>query len=625
MTTVRLTVGQAVVRFLTNQWTERDGAEHRLIEGCFGIFGHGNVAGIGQALLEAELNAPGSMPYYQGRNEQAMVHAAVGFARARKRLSTLACTTSVGPGATNMVTGAALATINRLPVLLLPGDVFATRPADPVLQQLEHPISRDFSVNDTFRPVSRFFDRIDRPEQLPEALLGAMRVLTDPVETGAVTICLPEDVQAEAFDWPEELFSRRVWHVDRPAPDTAALERAVALLRKSHRPLIVAGGGVLYSEATVALAAFATAAGIPVAETQAGKGSLAFDHPLAVGAIGATGTTAANALARTADVVLGIGTRWTDFTTASRSAFAADGVRFISCNIARLDASKEGSTVLVGDARSSVEALREALSGWSTSPGYAAEARSLAAEWERTVEEAYQERHLPLPAQSEVIGVVNEVSRSHDVLVCAAGSMPGDLHKLWRTKEPGGYHVEYGYSCMGYEIAGGLGVKLADPDRDVYVMVGDGSYLMMAQELVTAVQEHVKLTVVLVVNHGFASIGALSSSVGSQRFGTAYRFRNDDTGRLDGPPLPTDLALNAESLGAHVVRTRTIDELRDALVDARSSSGPTVVCIETDPLLAAPSSDAWWDVPVAEVSHLTSTVEARRAYEKDKHLQHHYL
>jgi len=625
VSTIRLTVGQAVVRFLTNQWSERDGEEHRLVEGCFGIFGHGNVAGIGQALLEAELESPGSMTYHQGRNEQAMVHAAVGFARARRRLSTLACTTSVGPGATNMVTGAALATINRLPVLLLPGDIFATRPADPVLQQLEHPSSRDVSVNDTLRPVSRFFDRVDRPEQLTEALLGAMRVLSDPAETGAVTVCLPEDVQAEAFDWPEVLFSHRVWHVDRPVPDPLAIDRAAAVLRESRRPLIVAGGGVLYSEASAALAAFAAATGIPVAETQAGKGSLPFDHPQAVGAVGATGTVAANTLARTADVVLGIGTRWTDFTTASRTAFAAEGVGFISCNIARVDASKNGGIAVLGDARSVIERLGEATAGWSVDAGYTAEARSLATEWDRTVELAYQTRHSPLPAQSEVIGVVNDVSRPTDVLVCAAGSLPGDLHKLWRTRAPGGYHVEYGYSCMGYEIAGGLGVKLAAPEHDVYVMVGDGSYLMMAQELVTAVQEHVKLIVVLVANHGFASIGALSSSVGSQRFGTAYRFRDEKSGRLDGEFLPTDLASNAESLGARVLRTRTIDELRSALETARSSCGPTVVYIETDPMLAAPSSHAWWDVPVAEVSTLDSTAAARRSYEHDKERQLHYL
>ncbi len=625
MTTLRLTVGQALVRFLGNQWTERDGVEHRLIEGCFGIFGHGNVAGIGQALLEAELRTPGLLVYRQARNEQAMVHAAVGFARARKRMSTLACTTSVGPGATNMVTGAALATVNRLPVLLLPGDVFTTRVSDPVLQQLEHPIGRDVSVNDAFRPVSRFFDRLDRPEQLPDALFGAMATLTDPVTTGAVTVCLPQDVQAEAFDWPEELFGRRVWRVERPSPDAAALHAAVQLLRHAHRPLLVAGGGVIYSEAGEELRAFVEATGIPVAETQAGKGSLPFDHAQAVGAIGVTGTTAANALARRADVVMGVGTRWTDFTTASRTLFANPDVRFVSVNVARPDALKQAGTAVTGDARVALEQMRHALAGNPVAEGYRREVRALADAWAQTVDRDYLTRHEPLPAQSEVIGVVNEVIRPHDAVVCAAGSIPGDLHRLWRVREPGGYHVEYGYSCMGYEIAGGLGVKLAAPERDVYVLVGDGSFLMMAQELVTAVQEGIKLIVVLVDNHGFASIGTLSESVGSQRFGTAHRRRDMRTGRLEGEVLPVDLVANAASLGVAARRVHGVDELRAALIDAAAAPGPSLVCIETDPLLSASSSDAWWDVPVAETSELASTQEARKSYERAKVCQRRYL
>ena len=624
-TTIRLTVGQAVVRFLAEQYSERDGAVHRLVEGCFGIFGHGNVAGLGEALLAAELSRPASLPYYQGRNEQGMVHAAVGFARMRNRLSVLACTSSVGPGATNMVTGAALATVNRLPVLLLPADVFATRVADPVLQQLEHPSQRDVSVNDAFRPVSRFFDRVSRPEQLTDALLGAMRALTDPVDAGAVTICLPEDVQAQAFDWPQELFAARTWHVPRTVPDPAAIARAAAVLRESSRPLIVAGGGVIYSDAAAELRAFAAATGIPVAETQAGKGSLGYDHPQAVGAVGATGTPAANTLARAADVVVGIGTRWTDFSTASRTAFARPGVRFINCNVASPDASKNAAVCVVGDARASLEDLGRALSGWRVDPSYRAEAATLARHWDETVELAYSLRNSPLPAQSEVIGAVNRVSGPRDVVVCAAGSMPGDLHKLWRTRDQKGYHVEYGYSCMGYEIAGGLGVKMAAPDRDVYVLVGDGSYLMMAQELVTAVQENIKIVVVLVQNHGFASIGSLSESVGSQRFGTSYRYRNPATGRLDGDYLPVDLAANAESLGAFALRVRTVDELTSALVAARSRAGPVVICIETDPSIPAPDSQSWWDVPIAEVSELPSTARARAAYESDRARQTRYL
>jgi 3D-(3,5/4)-trihydroxycyclohexane-1,2-dione acylhydrolase (decyclizing) len=626
LSTIRLTVGQAVVRFLAAQYSERDGTRHRLIEGCFGIFGHGNVAGLGQALLEAELAAdPGSgLRYWQGRNEQAMVHAAAAFARTRNRMSTLACTSSVGPGATNMVTGAALATINRLPVLLLPGDVFATRVADPVLQQLEQPGAQDISVNDAFRPVSRFFDRVWRAEQLPSALLAAMRVLTDPAETGAVTLALPQDVQAEAYDWPVELFRERVWHIPRTPPDPAAVARAAEVIRSARRPLVVAGGGVLYSEASQALKSFADIFGIPVGQTQAGKGTMRSDDPLCAGAIGATGTTAANELAAQADVVIGIGTRWSDFTTASRTAFAEPGVRFVNINVASFDAAKQSGVAVAADARAALDALALALAGWSAEPAYRDRAAELAAGWQATVETAYTTRHQPLPAQAEVIGVVNEVSEATDVVLCAAGSMPGDLHKLWRTRDPGGYHVEYGYSCMGYEIAGGLGAKLAAPEREVFVMVGDGSYLMMASELVTAVQEGIKLVVVCVDNHGFASIGNLSESVGSQRFGTSYRFRGPD-GRLDGGYLPVDLAANAASLGVEVLRAKSIEEFRQALVKARASDRTTLVHIETDPLLPAPSSDAWWDVPVAEVAGLDSTREARAGYEKAKQRQRPYL
>jgi 3D-(3,5/4)-trihydroxycyclohexane-1,2-dione acylhydrolase (decyclizing) len=624
MTTVRLTVGQAVVRFLAAQRSERDGTRHRLIEGCFGIFGHGNVAGLGQGLLESELGRFPGLRYMQGRNEQAMVHAAVAFARTRNRMSTLACTSSIGPGATNMVTGAALATINRLPVLLLPGDVFATRVADPVLQQLELPNAHDISVNDAFRPVSRFFDRVWRPEQLPSALLSAMRVLTDPAETGAVTLALPQDVQAEAYDWPAELFRERVWPIPRTPPDHAAVTRAAEVIRSARRPLIVAGGGVIYSGATHALKSFADTFGIPVGQTQAGKGTMRFDDPLCAGAIGATGTTAANGLAARADVVIGIGTRWSDFTTASRSLFAEPGVRFVNINVASFDAAKQSGVAVVADARAALDALALALAGWTTEPAHRARAAELSARWQEAVEAAYTTRHQPRPAQAEVIGVVNEVSADADIVLSAAGSMPGDLHKLWRTRDVGGYHVEYGYSCMGYEIAGGLGAKLAAPDREVFVMVGDGSYLMMPGELVTAVQEGVKLVVVCVDNHGFASIGNLSESVGSQRFGTSYRYRGPG-GRLDGGYLPVDLAANAASLGVYVLRTRTIEEFRQALVKARAADRTTLVYIETDPVAGTPSSDAWWDVPVPEVATLASTRDARAGYEKAKQRQRPYL
>jgi 3D-(3,5/4)-trihydroxycyclohexane-1,2-dione acylhydrolase (decyclizing) len=622
---MRLTVAQAVVRFLASQWTERDGVEQRTVAGCFGIFGHGNVAGVGQALLQAQRTRRSGagtvdLPYHLARNEQAMVHAAVGYARMKNRLSTMACTASIGPGSTNMLTGAALATVNRIPVLLLPSDVFATRVAAPVLQELEDPRSYDVSVNDAFRPLSRYFDRVWRPEQLPSALLAALRVLTDPAETGAVTLCLPQDVQAEAYDFPDELFARRVWHVARPMPDPASVERAAEAIRGAERPLVIAGGGVIYAEASAQLDAFARATGIPVADTQAGKGAVRWDHPNAVGGVGATGTPVANGLARDADVVIGVGTRYSDFTTASGTAFQHPGVRFVNVNIAAFDAVKESASPVVADARAGLAALTAALDGVRFERGYAADV----AVWHRRVDEAYHLGHGPLPAQSEVIGAVNDACGERDVVVQAAGSMPGDLQLLWRSRDPKQYHVEYGYSCMGFEIAGALGIKMADPGREVYALVGDGSYLMMAQELVTAVSEGIKLIVVLVQNHGFASIGALSESLGSQRFGTSYRYRSD-SGDFDGSYLPVDLAANAESLGASVIRCRTVADLTQALKQARAADRLTVVHIETDPLSPVPSSESWWDVPVAEVSELDSTRTARTGYEAAKRRQRLHL
>jgi 3D-(3,5/4)-trihydroxycyclohexane-1,2-dione acylhydrolase (decyclizing) len=633
---VRLTVAQAIVRFLEAQYVERDGVETPFFAGCWGIFGHGNVAGVGQALLEREHAANESphhgssehvLRYHQARNEQAMVHAAVGYARHRDRLAAFACSASVGPGSTNMVTGAALATINRIPVLLLPGDVFATRVSNPVLQEIEDPRTLDVSVNDCFKPVSRFWDRINRPEQLPLSLLAAVRVLTDPAETGAVTLCLPQDVQAEAWDWDDDLFARRVWHVSRQPVALPAVARAAELLRGAQRPLLVAGGGVIYSGATEALRELAEATGVPVAETQAGKGSLRYDHPLAVGAIGATGTTAANELAAEADVVIGVGTRYSDFTTGSKTVFADPDVRFVNLNVASFDAHKLSAVALVGDARLGLEQLTGALDGWSAPAEHSARATRLATEWDDTVQCSYDLHHEPLPAQSEVLGAVNTLTRDQDVVVCAAGSMPGDLHKLWRTRDRKGYHVEYGFSCMGYEIAGGLGVKMAvldaGEDRDVVVMVGDGSYLMMSQEIVTAVQEGVKLIVVLVQNHGFASIGALSESLGSQRFGTRYRYRTR-TG-IDGDVLPVDLAANAASLGARVASVSGVAGLEKAFADAQAATVTTVIHVETDPLVPAPDSPAWWDVPVSEVADLESTREARVAYDQHKSRQRSHL
>jgi 3D-(3,5/4)-trihydroxycyclohexane-1,2-dione acylhydrolase (decyclizing) len=614
--TVRLTAAQALVRFLAGQHIERDGVRQRFFGGCFGIFGHGNVAGLGEALLAHA----DQLRYHPARNEQGMVHAAVGYARMKNRLGAFVCTSSIGPGATNMVTGAALATINRLPVLLLPGDVFSTHLPDPVLQQLESTAAGDVSVNDCFRPVSRYFDRISRPEQVISAAMQAMRVLTSPAETGAVTLAFPQDVQAEAFEYPAELLAERTWHVTRAPADAESLARAVDAIRRARRPLIVAGGGVIYSEASEQLRAFCEATGIPVGETQAGKGSLAFDHPSCLGAIGATGTFAANRVAADADVVIGIGTRYSDFTTASKTAFRGREVRFVNVNVADFDAAKQSGVRVVADARAALDQLTDALGGWSVDDEYRAEAVRLNREWDDEVTRLYSLGHDPLPAQSEVLGAVNDASAPADVVVCAAGSMPGDLHKLWRTRDPKGYHVEYGYSCMGYEIAGGLGVKLAAPEREVYVLVGDGSYLMLSSELVTAVQEGVKLTVVLVDSHGFNSIGALSRSVGLDGFGTQHRYAGNGVPVLDGdeaPPdrLPIDLAANAASLGVETVRVESVAALREALEAAKQATRTTVIVVEVDRYAGVPGYESWWDVPVAEVSARPEVQQARAEYE----------
>jgi len=610
-TTRRLTTAQALVRFLSAQYSERDGVRHRLIAGTWGIFGHGNVAGIGQALLEAGEDA---MPFHQGRNEQAMVHAAVGHARQLNRLSAQAVTTSIGPGATNLVTGAALATINRLPVLLLPGDYFATHPADPLLQQLEHPLGADVSVNDTLRPVSRYFDRITRPEMLIPSSLNAMRVLTDPAETGAVTLALPQDVQAEAYDWPEEFFAQRVWPVRRPAPDPVELAEAVRAIRAAERPLIVAGGGVHHSEAEAALKALADATGIPVASTQAGKGSLRHDHPADLGGIGHTGTAVCDDIARTADLIIGVGTRYSDFTTASNTLFHEPGVRFLNLNITAFDAHKLSARTVLADARAGLVALTEALAGHRVSTAYEAEYRTGKERWEQVVEAAYRADDDAVPTQSQVLGALDSVVGDEDVVINAAGSLPGDLHKLWRARSPRQYHLEYGYSCMGYEIPAGIGVQQAAPDTPVWSLVGDGTYLMMPTEIVTAVQEGLPVNLVLIQNHGYASIGGLSESVGGERFGTAYRYRAAD-GTFSGAPLPVDLAANAASLGMDVIRAKTVRELRDALAAARASDRPTCVYVETDPSPTSPPAEAWWDVPVAEVASREAAVQARERYD----------
>ena len=606
--TTRLTTAQAIIRFLKNQYTERDSGPSRLFAGCLGIFGHGNIAGIGQALEQD----PG-MPYYLFRNEQAMVHTASAFAKMANRLRTLACTTSIGPGATNMVTGAAVATINRLPVLLLPGDIFARRNVAPVLQQLESAATQDISVNDCFKPVARYWDRIERPEQILTALPAAMRVLTSPAETGAVVLSLPQDVQAEAFDYSTTFFEKRIWQVLRPRCDSQLLQKAAQWIRSAKHPLIIAGGGAIYSEATVALSAFARQTGIPVAETQAGKGSLPFNHPQALGAIGVTGTPGANILAREADLIMGVGTRYSDFTTASQTAFQNPSVRFININVGEFDAGKQSALPLVGDAQVTLNELACATQDVTVSTSYATRVAEFRDAWDKEVDRLHNLNRHPI-SQGEVIGVVNEIAGPRDVLVCAAGSLPGDLHKMWRTRDPKGYHLEYGYSCMGYEISGGLGVKMAAPDREVYVMVGDGSYLMMAQEIVTSLQEGYKLTIVILDNHGFSSIGGLTRACGNKGMGTEYRYRSN--GQLEGDLIPVDYVANARSLGAEAVRAATRDEFKKALLAASKSQKTSVVVIETAYDQRVPAYESWWDVPIAEVSEIDSVRAARSRYEE---------
>lgn len=637
MNTERLTMAQAIVRFLKNQYSERDGVEQPFFGGCFGIFGHGNIAGMGQALQQYP-----DFRYYQTRNEQAMVHTAAAFAKHTNRMRTLACTSSIGPGASNMVTGAATATINRLPVLLLPGDIFARRNVAPVLQQLESEHSQDISVNDCFKPVSRYWDRINRPDQLTTSLIESMRVLTSPADTGAVTLSIPQDVQTEAYDYPTALFGKRVWNVPRNRPDLGALQRAAAAIRGAKKPLIIAGGGVLYSEATEALREFVDRFGIPVAETMAGKGSLPYDHPLQLGAAGATGTFAAEQVADEADVVIGIGTRYSDFTTSSKTAFKHADVQFVNINVAEFDAYKHCAVPLVGDARVTLEELSELVGDFRNDDESVAQAHRLHDEWEAEVQRNYDlhQAESGLPYQGALIGAVNDQGDPDAVMVCAAGSLPGDMHKLWRARHSKQYHLEYGYSCMGYEIAGGLGIKMAEPDREVYVMVGDGSYLMMNSDLITSIQEGYKLTVVLMDNTGFRSIGSLSRSLGQEGFGTRYIYpgqveathRNgesfnglptDEPG-YDVNPLPVDLATNAESLGCHVIRCQSVGDVVQALQDAKAVDRTTVIYVPDDRYLGV-QGYSWWDVPVAEVSELDSVNAAREEWEEMRTQERYYI
>ena len=621
--TRRMTVAQALVEFLANQRVERDGDEHPFFGGVLGIFGHGIVAGLGEA-LEA---AGGRMPYQQARNEQAMVHTAIAYAKRSRRLRSLVCASSIGPGATNMITGAAAATVNRIPVLLLPGDIFVTRRVAPVLQQLERPDTQDVSVNDCFKPVARYWDRISRPEQLITSLMDAMRVLTSPADTGAVVVALPQDAQTEAFDCPAAFLEPRVWQIPRNRPDVEAVRRAADLLSRASRPFLIAGGGVLYSDASAALDAFVRATGIPVGETQAGKGALAWEHPQNLGAVGVTGGLAANRLARQADVVLTVGTRLSDFTTMSKTIFAHPGVRFVSINVNEMDAHKHAALALVGDARVALEELGAALAerGYRVPEAHASAAAGLRAEWTAEVD-----RVLGLTApgglsQAEVIGVVNRSVGPNAVMVSAAGSLPGDVHKLWRTPTPGGYHVEYGYSCMGYEVAGGLGVKMATPASDVVVLVGDGSWLMLSAELLTAVQEGRKLVVVLLDNHGYACITRLSGDCGGRNRFNEFRFRDPATGLYTGDVVPIDFAANARSLGADVLTPRGRDDLAAAMQTALASNRTTVVVVETDPSVDVPSYESWWDVPRAQVSDSATVRDARARWEADVQTERWHL
>ncbi len=618
--TIRLTMAQALIRFLKNQYVSRDGVQSPFFAGVLGIFGHGNVAGIGQALQENP-----DFRYIMVRNEQAAVHIASGFTKMKNRQQTFACTSSIGPGATNLVTGAALATINRLPVLLLPGDIFARRNVAPVLQQLESPNTQDISVNDCLKPVSRYWDRITRPDQLITSLPEVMRVLTSPADTGAVTLSLPQDVQAEAYDYPAELFEKRVWTISRPLADRDLLQQATALIRSAKLPLIVSGGGVLFSGACEVLDTFARQTGIPVGETQAGKGSLAYDHPQCLGAIGATGTLAANRIAHDADLVIGIGTRYSDFTTSSKTAFQNPAVKFININLFEMDAFKHSGLALTADARATLEELCNNLTGYNISAAYAAEISQLKQQWEAETERLYHLNHQPLPGQSELIGAIWETIGARDVLLSAAGSQPGDLHKLWRTRSPNSYHMEYGYSCMGYEIPASLGVKMADPQREVYVWVGDGTYLMNPTEILTAVQEGLKVTIILVDNSGFGSIGALSTSLGSAGFGTRFKQRDPQTGQLSGAPLIVDFAANAASLGAEVFTPASVAEFKTMLAHTKTLDHTSVIVVEADREVKVPGYESWWDVAVAEVSNMPEVQQARQDYELHRKDEKYFL
>ncbi|MDP9702828.1 3D-(3,5/4)-trihydroxycyclohexane-1,2-dione acylhydrolase (decyclizing) [Paenibacillus polysaccharolyticus] len=615
MTTIRLTMAQALLRYLDQQYISVDGVETKFVKGIIGIFGHGNVTGIGEALERSS----GSLTYMQGKNEQGMVHTAAAYAKQKNRKQIYACTTSIGPGALNMITAAATATVNRIPVLLLPGDNFATREPDPVLQQLE--VSSDYTISatDPFKAVSKYWDRIVRPEQLMVAVTNAMRVLTDPAETGAVTLALPQDVQAEAYDYPESFFARKVHYLDRRPPVPAAIERATKQIARSKKPLLVAGGGVLYSEASAQLIEFAEAFGIPIAETQAGKSAVSWEHPLNVGAIGVTGSLAANRLAKEADVVIGVGTRFSDFTTASHAAFQNPEVSFININLNSMDAAKLGGEAILADAREGLQALQQELKAQQYSSAYgSSEVAELRDQWNTEVDRLYAAEHEAGLAQTKAIGIVNRTIDPSSVIVCAAGSLPGDLHRLWRSTEPKTYHMEYGFSCMGYEVSGAFGAALAEPDREVYAMVGDGSYLMLHSELVTSLQEQKKMTILLFNNNGFQCIHNLQREHGSDGFGNEFRYRETESGRLTGEYMPMDFAAHARSMGAKAYRAETAEQLEQALRDAKNETVTTLIEIPVVPGTNTGGYESWWNVGVPEVSVEKKVVRAHETMKSNR-------
>jgi 3D-(3,5/4)-trihydroxycyclohexane-1,2-dione acylhydrolase (decyclizing) len=613
MRKIRLTMAQALLKFLDRQYVTVDGIETKFVAGVMGIFGHGNVTGLGEALERS----PGELQYIQGKNEQGMANAAVAYAKQRNRKQIYACTSSIGPGALNMVTAAGTATVNRIPVLLLPGDNFATRQPDPVLQQLEVAGDYTISATDCFKPVSAYWDRIVRPEQLMTAAMQAMRVLTDPALTGAVTLALPQDVQAEAYDYPEAFFEKKIHYIERRPPAAESLQRAAALMAGKKKPLIIAGGGVLYSDATAELLAFAEAFGIPVAETQAGKSTMSWKHPLSVGGVGVTGTLAANRLAKEADLVIGVGTRYSDFTTSSKSAFGNETVQFLNINVNGMDASKLNGVSIAADAREGLEGLRSALSGLGYRTAYnAGEIAGLKEEWDAEVNRLYlleDDRGL---SQTRALGVINETIGSSSVIVCAAGSLPGDLHRVWRSEEPKTYHMEYGFSCMGYEVSGAFGVALAEPNREVYALVGDGSYLMLHSEIVTSLQEGRKFTVLLFDNHGYQCIHGLQRGHGSDGFGNEFRYREASTGRLTGRYIPIDFAAHARSMGAASYKAETPEQLQEALQKAKEESGTTLIEIAVVPGTNTSGYESWWNVGVPGVSVSGKVIAAHEEMSK---------